>query len=135
MSLDPETWRTQLSNLFRIAKRWNAIILLGHAEIALDSRQARNLVSDFLRQVRVYNGIIFLEVGRQCNPDVDVQSKIALSVRYNKLYTDGSNRILGDYYQISSFKLESVPGLRKSSRSSYQNILIVLAIAIGLWVA
>ncbi|KAL2049585.1 hypothetical protein ABVK25_010164 [Lepraria finkii] len=135
LRLDPETWRTQLSNLFRMAKRWNAIILLGQAEIALDSRQARNLVSDFLRQVRVYNGIIFLEVGRQCSPDVDVQSKIALSVRYNKQYTDGNNRTLGDYYQISSFKLESVPGLRESSRSSYQNILIVLAIAIRLWVA
>ena len=111
--------------------------------MVLDSRQARSLVLDFLRQVRVHNGIIFLEVGRKFSPDADVQSTIALSVQYNELYTDGSGRILRDFYYISSlttkyvpgFQPDYVPGPRKSSRSSYQNIVIGLAIAVGLWAA
>lgn len=58
-----------LSGVFKIASRWNAIVLLDEADVFLTQRTVDNtpnnsLVLVFLRQLEYYKGVLFLTTNR-----------------------------------------------------------------------
>jgi SpoVK/Ycf46/Vps4 family AAA+-type ATPase len=81
---------TALAKAFRIAKEWNAILLLDEADVFLSKRSGDNLqknafVSVFLRLMEYYQGILFLTTNRAEDFDPAFMSRIHLVIDYKPL--------------------------------------------------
>lgn len=81
---------TALAKAFRIAKEWNAILLLDEADVFLSKRSADNFeknafVSVFLRLLEYYQGILFLTTNRAEDFDPAFVSRIHLIIDYQPL--------------------------------------------------
>jgi len=79
-----------LKAAFRIAKEWNAILLLDEADVFLSKRSTENLeknafVSVFLRLMEYYQGILFLTTNRAEDFDPAFLSRIHVTVEYPPL--------------------------------------------------
>ncbi|KAK4508797.1 hypothetical protein PRZ48_002536 [Zasmidium cellare] len=79
-----------LKKAFRIAKGWNAILLLDEADVFLSKRSVDNLeknafVSVFLRLMEYYQGILFLTTNRAEDFDPAFMSRIHLILDYKPL--------------------------------------------------
>lgn len=79
-----------LKKAFRIAKTWNAILLLDEADVFLSKRSVDNLeknafVSVFLRLMEYYQGILFLTTNRAEDFDPAFMSRIHLILDYKPL--------------------------------------------------
>jgi SpoVK/Ycf46/Vps4 family AAA+-type ATPase len=79
-----------LSRVLYIAQKWNAVILIDEADVFLETRYTRNLqinaiVCVFLRLIEKYSGIMFLTTNRRTEIDHAFQSRISLTLEYNKL--------------------------------------------------
>ena len=79
-----------LQRAFRIAKEWEAILLLDEADVFLSKRSSDNLeknafVSVFLRLLEYYQGILFLTTNRAEEFDSAFISRIHLIIDYDPL--------------------------------------------------
>lgn len=79
-----------LKKAFRIAKTWDAILLLDEADVFLSKRSVDNLeknafVSVFLRLMEYYQGIMFLTTNRAEDFDPAFMSRIHLILDYHPL--------------------------------------------------
>lgn len=79
-----------LKAAFRIAKEWNAILLLDEADVFLSKRSTENLeknafVSVFLRLMEYYQGILFLTTNRAEDFDPAFLSRIHVTIEYEPL--------------------------------------------------
>jgi SpoVK/Ycf46/Vps4 family AAA+-type ATPase len=88
----------QLSQIFRIASHWKAILLLDEADVFLEQRSStdvfRNgLVSVFLRKLEYYDGILFLTTNRVSQFDGAILSRINLIVKYDDLSKAAGRKI------------------------------------------
>jgi len=78
-----------LRNVFKIASRWRALLLLDEADVFLtqrsDNPQINALVSVFLRELEQYDGILFLTTNRLQAFDEAVLSRVHLALKYEAL--------------------------------------------------
>jgi hypothetical protein len=80
----------QLSNIFEIARQWNALLLLDEADVYLEKRSSQDLVrnrlvSVFLRKIEYYNGVMFLTTNQVYEFDAAIMSRIHLMIKYDNL--------------------------------------------------
>ncbi|PGH05352.1 hypothetical protein AJ79_06821 [Helicocarpus griseus UAMH5409] len=95
---DPTTIQTQLEGHFKLAHRWNCVLLLDEADVYLAERThtdlARNgIVSVFLRTLEYYSGILFLTSNREGSIDEAFKSRIHVALRYPRIDRNGTIQI------------------------------------------
>lgn len=94
IGLDASRAERNLERLFKLATKWEAILLVDEADVFLETRgstssASRNaLVSVLLRVLEYYRGIIILTTNRIKSIDVAVISRIHLAIRYEDLSID-----------------------------------------------
>lgn len=107
LGLDAAKAEYNLSKLFDLATKWEALLLIDEADVFLETRStsdmARNaLVSAFLRCLEYYRGTIILTTNRIRTFDMAVLSRIHLTVRYEDLTGDQMKTIFKNFLdQIS----------------------------------
>ncbi|RYP48745.1 hypothetical protein DL768_005402 [Monosporascus sp. mg162] len=88
---------SNLSRIFFLAAKWQAILLIDEADFFLESRgrghaiqstDKNALVSVFLRVLEYYQGIMFLTTNQIAQFDVAIPSRIHVAIRYESLKTD-----------------------------------------------
>lgn len=97
----------QLSDIFRVAAHWNAIILLDEADVYLEQRSSQDLtrnglVAVFLRKLEYLNGIIFLTTNRVSAFDAAILSRVHILLKYEDLSKDARKRILNKFLERAS---------------------------------
>jgi SpoVK/Ycf46/Vps4 family AAA+-type ATPase len=91
IGLDASRAERNLEKLFKLATKWEAVLLVDEADVFLETRgssssASRNaLVSVLLRVLEYYRGIIILTTNRIKSIDVAVISRIHLAIRYSEL--------------------------------------------------
>lgn len=100
IGLDPEKVEENLIDVFRLAASWEAIILFDEADVFLESRSndtaslPRNaLVSELLRVLEYYDGMLILTTNRLRRFDHAVMSRMNLAIRYPDLNHEQKKRI------------------------------------------
>jgi SpoVK/Ycf46/Vps4 family AAA+-type ATPase len=110
-----------LKSAFRIAKEWNAILLLDEADVFLSRRSTENLeknafVSVFLRLMEYYQGILFLTTNRAEDFDPAFLSRIHLTIEYQPLTPERRanvwRNLAARMNRDSSLEGESAPWLK-----------------------
>ncbi|KAJ5537503.1 hypothetical protein N7494_006982 [Penicillium frequentans] len=95
---DPNALDKQLKRIFKIAKHFDAILLLDEADAFMERRIAslgghNRLVTVFLRNLEYYDGILFLTTNRATDFDDAVLSRIHQKVKYDNLTKDARREI------------------------------------------
>lgn len=91
IGLDASKAERNLEQMFYLAGKWEAVLLVDEADVFLESRTNgpdanRNaLVSVLLRVLEYYHGIMILTTNRINSIDIAVQSRIHLAIRYSDL--------------------------------------------------
>jgi len=97
---------SNLSRIFSLATKWQAILLIDEADVFLESRGRGNairstdknaLVSVFLRVLEYYQGIMFLTTNQIAEFDVAIPSRIHVAIRYESLKTDQMEAIFDGF--------------------------------------
>ncbi|KAI9774020.1 MAG: hypothetical protein M1839_001904 [Geoglossum umbratile] len=88
LSTSSDELEAELSQIFDIADHWNAILLLGEADIFLQKRDLQSLerndmVSVFLRLLEYFQSILVLPTNRVETFDGAVQSMVNLPLKFN----------------------------------------------------
>ena len=83
----------RLENIFKIAKNFNAVLLLDEADAFMEQRKSyhdahNRLVTVFLRKLEYYEGILFLTTNRMVDFDEAILSRVHLTVKYEGLTTE-----------------------------------------------
>jgi SpoVK/Ycf46/Vps4 family AAA+-type ATPase len=96
--VDPADVEKALTEMFKIASRWKAVLLIDEADIFMTQRtndhlQLNALVSVFLRELEHYDGILFLTTNRLQTFDRAIISRIHVSVKYDELGRDSREAI------------------------------------------
>ncbi|KAK3329966.1 hypothetical protein B0H66DRAFT_508811 [Apodospora peruviana] len=90
----PKHVESNLSRIFALATRWQAILLIDEADVFLESRgrgsiirstDKNALVSVFLRVLEYYQGIMFLTTNQIAEFDIAIPSRIHVSIQYESL--------------------------------------------------
>ena len=81
LGIEPDKVDKKLADIFRVAKMWNAVVLIDEAEVFLQQRTAsdikRNaLVTIFLRQLEYYQGILILTTNLLDQCDAALESEL-----------------------------------------------------------
>ncbi|KAL4929391.1 ATP-binding protein [Aspergillus undulatus] len=92
----------QLDIIFRVAKHFNAVLLLDEADAFMEQRTSyldahNRLLTVFLRKLEYYEGILFLTSNRAIDFDDAILSRIHLKIKYEDL-TNESRRNIWDYF-------------------------------------
>ncbi|KAF2973270.1 hypothetical protein GQX73_g427 [Xylaria multiplex] len=90
LGLTPREVEDELKEIFRLAHRWDCVLLLDEADVFLARRDIASLkrnalVSVFLRVLEYYSGILFLTTNRVGTIDEAFKSRIHLSLYYERL--------------------------------------------------
>jgi hypothetical protein len=90
LGTNPVEVESRLKDLFRLAQKWDCILLMDEADVFLSERNPtaleRNaLVSVFLRQIEYYSGIMFLTTNLPGSIDEAFKSRIHISLYYPHL--------------------------------------------------
>ncbi|MCJ1252166.1 hypothetical protein MMC30_009405 [Trapelia coarctata] len=99
IGLDASKAERNLDQMFDLAGKWEAVLLVDEADVFLEARlrgsePSRNaLVSVLLRVLEYYHGIMILTTNRINSLDVAVQSRIHLAIRYEDLTKDQKMKI------------------------------------------
>ncbi|RTE84375.1 hypothetical protein BHE90_001007 [Fusarium euwallaceae] len=97
---------SNLSRIFSLATKWQAILLIDEADVFLESRGRGNaiqstdknaLVSVFLRVLEYYQGIMFLTTNQIAQFDVAIPSRIHIAIRYESLKEDQMEAIFSSF--------------------------------------
>lgn len=80
----------RLAEIFTMANRWNAVLLLDEADVYVEQRAPQDLnrnalVCVFLRKLEYYQGILILTTNRVTTIDEAVASRIHLALPYSNL--------------------------------------------------
>lgn len=81
-----EKIETNIQKIFRLASRWNAILLIDEADIIIEKR-GTDIVSNaivclFLKHIENYQGILFLTTNRVDIIDPAIDSRISIKLHY-----------------------------------------------------
>ncbi|KAJ5655018.1 ATPaseAAA-typecore [Penicillium lividum] len=95
---DPNALDQQLKRIFKIAKHFDAVLLLDEADAYMERRIAsygghNRLVTVFLRNLEYYEGILFLTTNRATDFDDAALSRIHLKIKYENLTKDARREI------------------------------------------
>ncbi|SLM33660.1 P-loop containing nucleoside triphosphate hydrolase [Lasallia pustulata] len=86
---DAKILEDQLSTIFRLAHHWKALVLLGEADVFVQSRSFVNphnvLVSVFLRKLEYFRGTMILTANHVKDIDDAIQSRISVALHYGPL--------------------------------------------------
>ncbi|OAT03176.1 uncharacterized protein BDCG_17964 [Blastomyces dermatitidis ER-3] len=87
---NPTKVEDNLTRIFQIAKRFDALLLLDEGDVFLGRRASINACKDatvtiFLCKLEYFQGIFFLTTNRETEFDEAVLSRIHLKIRYKKL--------------------------------------------------
>ncbi|KAI3092915.1 hypothetical protein CBS147333_10170 [Penicillium roqueforti] len=87
---DSNALEQQLETVFKIAKHFNAVLLLDEADAFMEQRTSyhdnhNRLVTIFLRKLEYYQGILFLTSNRGVQFDDAILSRIHLVIEYENL--------------------------------------------------
>lgn len=98
LGLTPKDVEESLTEIFRLAHKWNCVLLFDEADVFLAQRSRfdlkRNaLVSVFLRILEYYNGLLFLTTNRVGTLDEAFKSRIHMSLYYPPLNAKQFKRI------------------------------------------
>ncbi|KAJ4305940.1 hypothetical protein N0V90_001473 [Kalmusia sp. IMI 367209] len=111
IGVDPAKVEDNLVRWFKIARSWDAVMLLDEADIYMEYRQIHdltrnNLVASFLRAIEYYEGILFLTTNRVGTFDEAFLSRINLTIYYPDFQDDEREMIWNNYFD----KLEREAG-------------------------
>lgn len=101
IGLDASRAERNFEQMFYLAGKWEAVLLVDEADVFLESRTHifdanRNaLVSVLLRVLEYYHGIMILTTNRINSIDIAVQSRIHLAIRYADLTKEQKQKIFG----------------------------------------
>ncbi|KAL4950835.1 P-loop containing nucleoside triphosphate hydrolase protein [Aspergillus filifer] len=92
----------QLDIIFRVAKHFNAVLLLDEADAFMERRTSyldahNRLLTVFLRKLDYYEGILFLTSNRAIDFDDAILSRIHLKVKYEDLTNESRREIWDDF--------------------------------------
>ncbi|RAQ43815.1 hypothetical protein AFGD_012609 [Aspergillus flavus] len=95
---DPHVLEHQLDAIFRIAKHFNAVLLLDEADAFMERRASyhdahNRLLTVFLRKLEYYDGILFLTSNRAIQFDDAILSRIHLKIKYEDLNKESRREI------------------------------------------
>jgi len=112
------TLSDNLTKIFALCARWNAIVLLDEADIFLEARSTHELernamVSVFLKELEYFEGIIFLTTNRIETFDRAFQSRIHVSLRYEPLSFRARREVWVSLLQRSGFNKDKSPLMEK----------------------
>ena len=99
IGLDASKAERNLEQMFYLAGKWEAVLLVDEADVFLEARTSssepnRNaLVSVLLRVLEYYHGIMILTTNRINSLDIAVQSRIHLAIRYDDLTKEQKQKI------------------------------------------
>jgi len=87
IGVDPAKVENNLMRWFKLARSWDAVMLLDEADIYMEYRQIHdlnrnNLVASFLRAIEYYEGILFFTTNRVGTFDEAFLSRITLTIYY-----------------------------------------------------
>lgn len=90
---DSNALEQQLEIIFKIAKHFNAVLLLDEADAFMEQRTSYHdthnyLVTIFLRKLEYYPGILFLTSNRGIQIDDAILSRTHLTIEYENLTRD-----------------------------------------------
>ncbi|KAK8101897.1 hypothetical protein PG999_012271 [Apiospora kogelbergensis] len=90
--------QANLESHFRLAHRWNCVLLLDEADVYLVTRDITDLkrngiVSVFLRTLEYYSGILFLTSNREGSIDEAFKSRIHMAFHYKRINKQGNVKI------------------------------------------
>ncbi|MCJ1417781.1 hypothetical protein MMC32_004126 [Xylographa parallela] len=91
IGLDASKAERNLEQMFYLAGKWEAVLLVDEADVFLEARTSNSepnrnaLVSVLLRVLEYYHGIMILTTNRINSLDIAVQSRIHLAIRYDDL--------------------------------------------------
>ncbi|KAJ4362286.1 hypothetical protein N0V83_010379 [Neocucurbitaria cava] len=111
IGVDPPEVEKKLRRWFKIARVWDAVLLIDEADIYFESRQTQdlernNLVASFLRAIEYYDGILFLTTNRVGTSDEAVWSRIHATIYYDDFTDEQRQKIWNTYFD----KLEQERG-------------------------
>lgn len=94
----PSEIHQKLTSILELGENWDAVVLLGEADVFLAKRSDHDLmrnaiVAVFLRELEYYQGIILLTTNMAPNTDPAFQSRIHVSLQYPDLDAGGRRRI------------------------------------------
>ncbi|KAK8121677.1 hypothetical protein PG984_010347 [Apiospora sp. TS-2023a] len=94
----PDQIQQRLQFHFRLAHRWNCVLLLDEADVYLVERDINDIkrngiVSVFLRTLEYYSGILFLTSNREGSIDEAFKSRIHIALHYKRINCDGNTQI------------------------------------------
>lgn len=92
--LDP-----QLTNIFRVASAWNAILLIDEADVFLQRRaelslERNRLVAVFLRKLEHFDGILILTTNLVAHFDSAILDRMHLQMQYHPLDKAAKKEVL-----------------------------------------
>lgn len=98
---NPEKIQKALESHFKLAHRWNCVLLLDEADVYLAERHHNDLdrngiVSVFLRTLEYYSGILFLTSNRVGSIDLAFKSRIHMALSYKRIDLSGTREIWGN---------------------------------------
>lgn len=98
---NPEKIQKALESHFKLAHRWNCVLLLDEADVYLAERHHNDLdrngiVSVFLRTLEYYSGILFLTSNRVGSIDLAFKSRIHMALSYKRIDRAGTCEIWGN---------------------------------------
>lgn len=95
---DAKKLEGQLSTVFRLGSRWNALLLLDEAGVFLEQCTTEDLfrhglVSVFLRRLEYFRGILVLTTNRVQNFDEAILSRVHIHLKYDGLSVDARKKV------------------------------------------
>lgn len=138
--MEPEEAEQELTRAFRLAGRWNAILLLDEADVFMAARNddiVRNgFVSIFLRTMEWFQGIMLLTTNRSEDFDEAFKSRIHLSIEYKPPGPDARRRIWENIVQDQeaghNLTSESFERLSQDDKLNGREIKNLIRVAIAL---
>ncbi|KAI1932539.1 hypothetical protein LOZ66_006834 [Ophidiomyces ophidiicola] len=95
---DPLNLDLTLDRIFKIARHFDAVLLLDEADVFMEKRSSyhdghNRLVTIFLRKLEYYEGVLFLTTNRLVEFDEAILSRIHLKVKFQNLTKEGRREI------------------------------------------
>jgi SpoVK/Ycf46/Vps4 family AAA+-type ATPase len=140
---DPAQLDIALDRIFKIAKHFNAVLLLDEADVFMEQRSSHlgshnRLVSVFLRKLEYYDGVLFLTTNRVMEFDEAILSRIHLKIKYHDLTKDARRGIWTCFLSqahtskgpsiVKDSDLERLGSMKLNGREVSLNAMIVLNI-------
>ncbi|OAA65431.1 ATPase, AAA-type, core [Niveomyces insectorum RCEF 264] len=104
LSIEVHDLENQLSEIFRLGARWNAVVLLDEADVLMSKRTTDDLrrnaiVAVFLRMLEYYRGMLFLTTNRHSDFDNAFYNRIHITIEYGELTEDWRTNIWREHLQ------------------------------------